>query len=509
VTTQLSKYSKKELAELALADKAFFAQYILGFDCPDHQKQWYREFEIAKQEKKWLLILAPVSHGKSKCMAVSVPLQEIARNRDIRIGVISAQDDLAQDIMREIEAHLSGNPYMIESFGPFKPEIPKKWTLTGNPAALSVIDSGIHPKDNTVTSAGAGTSLLGRRFDLLILDDFLDDKNTATPARMKKISRWFYGVLRTRLAPDGMVAGIGTIQAEGDLYSKFMKDPRFKVIVQRAIIDDIKKEVLWPKEWPYETLSTLRDQEYETFMQFYQNQLLPQSSVLSTTAKVKGCFDYNRTFVNALGDPDRRSFERVVVGVDPNVITSRRSKYAVIMVIGIKGPDHIILNIIHERCYAQKLKEYIKMVNDLYTPDRFYIESNAFQNYLVQEMAEFIPTKGLFTSATKNDAVIGLSSIMYLIESGHLVIPAGDSASAHMAELFLNEILSYPNGQFSDILMAWYMAERGLKSFAPTALPVTGINLLRHGRRRALRIPHIPMRRRTQKFQPRIIGGLR
>ena len=403
----MKEQSKSELAAVALADKAFFSQYILGFDCPNHQAGWYRSFEQAKKEGKWLMILSPCAHGKSKSLSVTVPIHELVKDRNLRVGIISAQDDLSQDIMREIEAHLSSNPYLIENFGPFKPENPRKWSMTGNPASLDIINDGVHLKDSSLTAAGAGTSILGRRFDLLILDDFLDDKNTRTSARRKAILKWFFGVLRSRLEPGAMVVVIGTRQHAKDLYSVLMKDPRFICIVQSAIIDEFTKETLWPEKWPYEELAKLREQDPVTFEQFYQNNLLPEFSVLSTSAKIRDCFDYSRTLIPSLSPEQRASFDKVVVGVDPNIITSRRSKYAVIFVMGVKEPKHFVLQVIRERCYSATLKNHLRAINQGFSPNQFYIESNAFQNYLVQEVREYIPTRGLFTSAKKNDAAIG------------------------------------------------------------------------------------------------------
>ena len=83
---------------------------------------------------------------------------------------------------------------------------------------------------------------------------------------------------------------------------------------------------------------------------------------------------------------------------------------------------------------------------------------------------------------------------MHKIETGNLIIPAGDRSSLYLAEQFMSEIITYPEGTYSDILMAWYMAERGLREYHPLA-PVKITNSMRGGRSSRLRPVKNPVRR--------------
>ena len=69
-----------------------------------------------------------------------------------------------------------------------------------------------------------GSAIICKRFDLLLMDDILDEENTQTIDQQEGVEIWFKKTLKPCLAPDGVIVAIGTRWGEGDLYEKFM-DP--------------------------------------------------------------------------------------------------------------------------------------------------------------------------------------------------------------------------------------------------------------------------------------------
>ena len=261
---------------------------------------------------------------------------------------------------------------------------------------------------------------------------------------------------------------MGTVEHEMDVYHRFMEDNRgFKVIRQQAIIDENSKKVLWPEERPYEWLAGLRSSKYASFMKTFQNTIVGNEVAKIGSDKINACYDASRT-LQSMNIPDviRQRYKYILMSVDPAWTQHRESAYGVIMTVGVTHVDdqREVLDIFREKVQYDQLFQWIKNKYYALLPHLVIVESNQMQVKLAQELQNCaIPTKSIYTSGRKNDIDVGIPMVYSIISTGKLKLPTGDQASHHLSTQLMNEILSYPNGQYSDMLMALYFIEQEIR----------------------------------------------
>lgn len=170
--------------------------------------------QTIEMEKRRRLGLVPRGHLKSTLGTVGYVLWRIYRNENIRIGVGTATKDLATSFIREIKQYLEREDLQEEIWNnrPHRPGrlIPildksvhsrrhQKWQIGDTEAqdrkvvwranAIQVMRSEVM-KEPTVVVASTGTNITGMHFDLMILDDIINDDTVATPEKREKTIVW-------------------------------------------------------------------------------------------------------------------------------------------------------------------------------------------------------------------------------------------------------------------------------------------------------------------------------
>lgn len=217
---------------------AFYAQHYLRLATPECHMRWYEAFDRADR----LLFEAPRSHGKSISAGRVLVGRTIVTNRNARILLIGKTKGAASKTARLVRRDLEKNPRIARDWqgppggvegGPFR-EKGLSWT-----DSLFYVHRTLDARDPTVEAVGCGGSITGGRFDLIILDDPIDDENTRTRARRKRMVEWFYGTVLPLLDTGGRVVVIGTRKHADDLYATLEADPTFDVVCDKAFPDGL------------------------------------------------------------------------------------------------------------------------------------------------------------------------------------------------------------------------------------------------------------------------------
>jgi phage terminase large subunit-like protein len=237
-------------------------------------------------------------------------------------------------------------------------------------------------------------------------------------------------------------------------------------VKQQAIIDEMSKRVMWPERMSYDHLAYVRESNYSGFMKIYQTTIVGNEVAKISQDKIEACFDASRKMLpNGISADERKKYKYILQGVDPAWTKNKRSKYAVILTVGITHDDErVVLDIFREKVDYDGLFGWIKAKYYALLPQWVIVESNQMQSRLAQEVQNAsIPTRAIFTSGEKNNPDIGVPMLYSLITSGKLRLPAGDEVSKQLSNQLINEILSYPHGEYSDILMALYFVEQEVR----------------------------------------------
>lgn len=481
--------SRKELA--------VFASWVLGFKNADHHREWYDILQnrlMTPKDGNWdsdlvpadkpnnlIALLAPRSHSKSTSFTVNYSLWRLGLDPNIRILIVSASQSQSEAFLREIKAQMTLNPHYRRVFGDLFPAealsnvmSSVKWTNT------EIIANRSNPKlkDPTVAVSSAGGSVLGRRADLIIVDDVLNEKNTKTAEQREKIKEWYESVLLPVLEPDGQLIVVGTAWFKEDLYHKIMELPIYDVRKRyKAILDDEKGKVLWEERWSYKKLMERKKQVGSlAFNKSYQNEALsPEDAVFQSEwtdeAKRKG---KSRTFIQALDYAKwDMGYLTISIGVDLAISQKDDSDFTAMAVVGqtadgIKLP----LYLSREKLSPAQTKSKIVALTSRYNPQIVVVESNAYQKSLTLDLADTtsVPVKAYTTGGEKYDPDIGINSLAIDFENGKWILPYSpeDPYAQDMIDKLVGGMLDYPSGHTEDLLMALWFANNGLRTLTGT-----------------------------------------
>lgn len=140
-----------------------------------------------------------------------------------------------------------------------------------------------------ITGSTRGVNVDDYRPDLIVVDDPLDEENTATPEQRAKIEELFFGAVQNSLAPKSeaplaKMALLNTPLNEADLGELCTKDPAWRSFVFSCF--NANGESAWPTRWSTEELK----QDKASFMARNQGHLWFREMECKITAPALASF---------------------------------------------------------------------------------------------------------------------------------------------------------------------------------------------------------------------------
>ena len=448
----------------ALASPEYFITEILGYEVKDFHKEWLEAF----QKYNFINLLAPRGHGKTALTAGFI-LWLIITNPKIRILIVTVNQSKADEMMNTIKDNLSKNEKLTDLFGN---QVGGLWSAS----KIRVKRAGWAHKEPTVQVLGVSSSQVSSHYDLIVLDDIVDEKNSTTELRRREVKNWYQSTLWPMLEPGGRVINIGTRWHADDFHHYLSECEEFKTLIYKAIIqepvDGKEPIVLWPERFPYydevrtdengneiiiKGLKTIRDKMIGqvAFEMQYQNQIVQ-------TADSPIQFDWVREATEKWDESKIPVGIRTYLGVDLAAGKGKESDFFAIVVIGIDKNENVyILDTYRDKLTMSNQLSKIFEFDYKYNPVKIGIESVAGQKIVTDEWREttdlpIVPMK----SSWVNDRHTRVQRLSVLFETGRITL----SKRHH---ILIDELLSFPRGQHDDCLDALcfaYQAHRGQKS---------------------------------------------
>jgi hypothetical protein len=234
----------RPFTELAREELGAFAAQVFDLWPAPHHDLWVELLTNPAYDR--LLLVAPPGHAKSTWCTLIYPAWVIGRNPAVNILLVSATAAQAHLFSSTIRETVCANPVYQEIFPGVQADRKRGWAL----GAWFVARSSDANKDATVAACGVGGPIIGRRADLILVDDPCTEQNTATAAQREKLWRWFRQTLLTRLRPGGRLAVIMTRWHPDDLAGRLIAAGDFTVCHMRALSDgpEVTAEVNIPEE---------------------------------------------------------------------------------------------------------------------------------------------------------------------------------------------------------------------------------------------------------------------
>lgn len=204
-----------------------------------------------------LLLIAPPGSAKSTYVSAVLPLWYLGNHPDRAVLATTSSDVMAAEFDGVVALALRQNPVHRAVFpGPAgRPDLARGWSSEGRYLA------GVPPetKDPSYRCSGFGSSVIGSRCHLLLLDDVTTQDVATSEAEMRRARRYLDLTLLTRLHPQGSAVAICTRWGEDDLAAHLLAQGwRTEVWPQLAADypgppgerDAEGRAPLWPERFP-------------------------------------------------------------------------------------------------------------------------------------------------------------------------------------------------------------------------------------------------------------------
>lgn len=412
-----------------------FTEYLGYLNAP-FQVEWYEKLEkqfsplkYHPQLKKLLLQFWPRGHGKTSCN-INYLSWLIGNYPDIHINLVSKTAAQAESILLALMTRFESDEKYIEIFGELKPKQPKKWTtqeLIVNRREIS--------KNPTIQACGLMGPITGRRADLNICDDIIDEENVRSPLQLEKALTWHDKVLAPTLYPWGGEIVTGTRWHYADLYAEFIKRRPEAVDIKRAIIDEKTQTVLWPDYWSYPKLLEKRS-EVGTIIFDCQYQNDP-TSMEGSLLKAKWLIPWeNRPPAHC----------QYYAGIDPSLGESDYFGIATLAKDSQTGQCYLEDVWAEHRPFPLILTEVIPRLVQQYRYLKIFMETNFWQKLLIQMPAlRGYPIVPVQTVKNKEQRFIPMSSHF---ESKRVLV---NPLLLNRGE-FWTQWVQFPRGQHDDAI---------------------------------------------------------
>ena len=172
--------------------------------------------------------IIPRNSGKSSIVSTRYPSYRIGQDRGIRVILGSHTATLSASFSRSVENIMKMEKYIL-LYGNMIPQISTsiqsetvKWNETekivkGRPDFNS-LGFRVDAKDASIFSVGVGGAVVGRRADIIILDDIIDRNDVKTDSQILDIYYWFNEELKGARHSKTQVVVVGSRWSIKDIY---------------------------------------------------------------------------------------------------------------------------------------------------------------------------------------------------------------------------------------------------------------------------------------------------
>ncbi|MDP2984869.1 MAG: hypothetical protein Q8O92_16235 [Candidatus Latescibacter sp.] len=456
-------------ADIAKAKKdcIFFGEYYFPHLTPEKTGEFHKELIkiVEEPENNRLDILAPRGHAKSTWLSIIYPMWKIMKNRDINIIICSDIADQAEIFLRAIKDELERNALLIEHFGEFKPKEKSGGGSIWRAQDITVLRSE-RGKEPTVVCGGTGKKIIGRRADLIIVDDPLNDENVSSETQRNKTETWFKKTLTPILRPKtGRMIVIGTKKHPLDLHTTLKNNDQYKQFIYEAIKDE--KE-LWPEYWTYELLIKKKKEIGSLcFAQEYQNKDTDKETSLFNEDFVKECIKID------ISNEKKRKNEKKYLGIflplhlKNGKLEEYKNKLMTSIEIRTADDKKIYVKIIL-KTPANTIFDMMKILEDLLETEEY--EQIAIDSEILHSLYlnNLIPRKWNVRGHDKERLINVydmIPKIVYQIEREIYVIPAKEDYEKQHAKALKEAFRLYMANEPNELITALCLAEHALRIY--------------------------------------------
>ena len=443
-----------------------------SFDRPVATPQFHREvWELVTSNSKLVAIAAPRHHAKSTAVTHAYTLASVLFRESRYVLLVSDTVTQASQFLGDIKKELLNNDDLRSLFS--VASFPKD---TEDDLIVEMEDGHTF----RIQAKGSEQKLRGLKWanlrpDLIIGDDLENDEIVMNKDRRHKFKRWFYGALIPCISSTGKIRIVGTILHLDSLLENLMpgsqlstaRHMRVRLLIQedlkeyttvvtpwrsvkyRAHTDDMKT-LLWPEMKSAEDFRLMKeDYTRQGLADVYSQEML--NIPLDETDTF-----FKRPDFIAMRPDDHKKNMLYYAACDLAVSQRQRADYCAFVVGGMDEDGKLYCkHVVRERLDAMQIVDTILMLQKIYKPVLFGLETGMIQKsigpYLNEEMlkrGEFINTVLLKPSG---DKLTRARSIQARMRSGACKF----DKEADWYSTFEDELMRFPRDRYDDQVDAW------------------------------------------------------
>lgn len=385
---------------------------------------------VAAGDIKRLMVFMPPRHGKSSLCSQYFPAWYIGRFPGRKILLASYESDFAaswgakaRDVLSEFgEDVFSIKVSLINAAA-------SRWGLNAMPGGME--------------TAGVGAGLTGKGAACLLIDDPVKGAEQAfSKTYRNKAWDWYRSEAYTRLTPRGSIVLTMTRWHEDDLAGRILRESK-------------------PGEWTILNLPALaekgdmlgREEGYPLWPAWYDLEKLVE--IKKTMGSLWWAALYQQRPAPADGEVFQRNwiryyktlpvFTEVIQSWDMAFKDLKTSAYVCGQVWGKKGSDKYLIHQIREKLDFPGTLRAVRLLTKDYPEARIkLIEDAANGPAIISTLKSEI--SGIIPIQAKGSKEARASAISPQWESGNVYLPE----SAYWLEDFIDECITFPNGQYMD-----------------------------------------------------------
>lgn len=445
-------------------DPVAFMTDLLGLDCEPFHQEWLKAFE----ENRFVCLLAPRGHGKTTAVG-SYILWRICKNRNIRILIVTINQDKANSMMTFVQEHLSKNKNLINLYGEFKGF--SNWSRD-QIRVKTFDDNKTFYNEPTLKVLGVTSKIISAHYDLIILDDITDNNNSKTEHQRKELEDWYNGPLVGTFLSNTKLINIGTKWHEDDIHNYLGNKAGFTFMKYKALlIDPVEEpnksaEVLWPEHlpWDVEMIKELNIQRKEE-----SKPLIPEDALtLKFIREHQGELHFQMQYQNEIISTGISKFKpewlensmnkfmrldgiiptnlKLFMGVDFGG-EDTTSDYFALTVVGVdERGDIYVLDNYRTHASLHRQVEIIKAMDEKWHPSRIGLEASAQQKIIVDDIIQSNPQLPIIPikSSIVNDRDTRMDRMSLLFETNRVYL---NPTFVHLRD----ELMIYPRGKHDDL----------------------------------------------------------
>lgn len=405
-----------------------------------------------------LIISMPPQEGKSSRVTKIGSLWALARNPELRLGIVSYSQALAEGFGREVRNWITSNDGDEDTFD-IGMQIArdygsaKRWQLDGHRGGIVCV--------------GIGSGLTGKPLDALVVDDpFADKEQAASAYYRERVWSWWQSVGSTRLAPGAPVIVILTRWHEDDLAGRLISAEdghRWRVINIPALADhDPAKGESDPLgREPGEWLASARGRtpaEWEAiriqvgtrvFNALYQGRPSPDAGNVWQRP-------WWRRYITPLWSqhptaPDAywvHEADELIMSWDMTFKDTKSSDYVVGQVWARRGANVYLLDQVHKRLsFTDTVTAFKALAARWPQATAKYVEDKANGTAIIDTLKSKFP--GIVAINPTESKYARANAVAPVVQAGNVFLPEAEIALFDPEEL-IDEAAAFPNGGHDD-----------------------------------------------------------